>query len=72
MVNPFQMLQNPMGAIQNQMLEKMKAQNPQMFQQVQQMVSGKSDAEVKEMAFNVAKERGIDLKQFATQFGINI
>ena len=50
----------------------MKAQNPQMFQQVQQMVSGKSDAEVKEMAFNVAKERGIDLPKFATQFGINI
>lgn len=72
MINPFQLMQNPMGAVQNGLLEKMRAQNPQMYHQVQQMVSGKSDAEVKEMAFNVAKERGIDLKQFATQFGINI
>lgn len=47
-------------------------QNPQMFQRVQMMTSGKSEAELKDMAFNVAKERGIDLKQFASQFGMSI
>lgn len=43
-----------------------------MFQQVQQMVSGKSDEQLKEMAQNIAKERGIDLNQFASQFGIKM
>lgn len=72
MINPFQLMQNPMGAMQNGLLEKMRVQNPQMFQKVQQMTSGKSDAELKDMAFNVAKERGIDLRQFASQFGITL
>ena len=72
MINPFQLMQNPMGTIQNGLLEKMRVQNPQMFQKVQQMTSGKSEAELKDMAFNVAKERGIDLRQFASQFGMSI
>lgn len=43
-----------------------------MFQQVQQMVSGKNEEQLKEMAQNIAKERGIDLNQFASQFGIKM
>ena len=72
MINPFQMMANPMGAMQSGLLERMRVQNPQMFQRVQQMVSGKSDDQLREMAQNIAKERGIDLKQFAGQFGMNI
>lgn len=75
MINPFQAMkavQNPMGMIQQQMMMKFQKQNPQMFQQVQQMVSGKSDEQLKEMAQNIAKERGIDLNQFASQFGIKM
>ena len=50
MINPFQAMQvmsNPMGALQQQLLQKMKAQNPQMFQQTQNMTSGRSEAELK-------------------------
>ena len=75
MINPFQAMKavnNPMGFIQQQMLEKMKNQNPQMFNQVQQMISGKNETELKQMAQNIAKERGIDLGSFANQFGIQL
>jgi len=36
------------------------------------MTSGKSDAQLKEIAENMARERGIDLKSFASGFGIKI
>jgi hypothetical protein len=32
------------------------------------MIDGKSESQLKEMAENIAKERGIDLNQFAMQF----
>ncbi len=75
MINPFQAMkamQNPMNLLQQQMMEKFKNQNPQKFNQIQQMVSGKNEQQLKEMAQNIAKERGIDLNQFASQFGIKM
>lgn len=76
-MNPFQAMQratqamrNPMGAMQQQLLQKMQRQNPQLYRQVQEMVQGKSDAELRTMAQNIAQERGIDLNQFASQFGM--
>lgn len=71
-MNPFQLMQNPMGAMQNQMMERMRGMNPQMYDRVMQMTSGKTESQLKEMAMNVAKERGIDINQFASQFGIKI
>lgn len=75
MINPFQAMkavQNPMNFLQQQMMEKFKNQNPQMFNQVQEMIKGKSEPQLKEMAQNIAKERGINLSEFASQFGIKI
>lgn len=54
------------------MLAKMRNQNPQKFQQIQQMLNGKNDAQQKEMFMNIAKERGIDVQKFASQFGIKL
>ena len=74
-MNPFQalkLIQNPLGAMQQQMLSKMQAQNPQKFNQIMQMLNGKSEAQQKEMFKNLAKERGIDINQFASQFGIKL
>ena len=74
-MNPFQALkfmQNPLGAMQQQMLEKMQKSNPQKFQQVKDMLNGKSPEQQKEMFMNLAKERGIDVNQFASQFGIKL
>lgn len=36
------------------------------------MIKGKDDEQLREMATNIAKERGIDLNQFASQFGIKL
>ena len=72
MFNPFQMMQNPNQFFQNQMIQNMRNQNPQLYQKVQEMTSGKNETELKTMASNIAKERGINLSQFANQFGIKI
>ena len=68
MFNPFQMMQNPNQLI----LEQMKNQNPKLFQKVQEMTRGKNENQLKELANNIAKERGIDLNNFASQFGIKL
>lgn len=39
---------------------------------MQEMTSGKSESDMKQTAMNLAREQGIDLKQFASQFGINL
>jgi len=52
------------------MLSRMQRQNPQRFNQIKQIVEGKNDSQLKEMAQNIAKERGVDLDQFASQFNI--
>ena len=36
------------------------------------MMDGKSPQEMQNVVMNVAKERGIDLNQFASQFGIKL
>ena len=75
MNNPFQMLQalrNPMQAIINQQAERMRQANPELYNKTMQMLNGKSEAQIKEMAENMARERGIDLGQLASQFGLKI
>lgn len=69
MFNPFQMSTQVM---QNQMMQKMRSQNPQLFNKVQEMIQGKNENELKEIAQNIAKERGIDLNQFANGLGFRI
>lgn len=50
----------------------MMKQNPQAFQKMQEMVGGKNEDDMKQTCMNLAKERGIDLKQFASNFGIQL
>ena len=75
MINPFQMMSNPNQFINQQLQNKMNAmmqQNPQAFQRMKEMTSGKSETEMKQTAINLAKERGVDIQQFAKNFGITI
>lgn len=57
---------NPMEMMINQMF----GNNP-MFQRAKQMASGKNEQEIKQIAMNLCKQRGIDIneayKQFQTQ-----
>lgn len=69
MYNPFQM---PNQMMQQKMIQQMQKQNPQLFNKVQEMMQGKNENQIREMANNIAKERGIDLNQFASQFGIKL
>ncbi len=52
-------------------------QNNPLFQRAQQMVQGKSEQEIEQIASNLCKQRGINIndafeqfKQFKSQFGI--
>ena len=77
-MNPFQVMQalgNPQQFLTQQLQNRMNTmmkQNPQAFQKMQEMVGGKSEADMKQTAMNLAKEKGIDLKQFASNFGIKL
>ena len=75
MVNPFQALQvmrNPMQAIINQQAQRMRQANPELYDRTMQMLQGKTEAQQREMAENMARERGIDLNQLVAQFGIKL
>ena len=77
-MNPFQTMQaftNPQQFITNQLkgrMNEMMKQNPQAYQKAIEMTNGKSEADLKNTAMNLAKERGVDLQSFAKGFGINI
>lgn len=71
-MNPMQLIQmlqgsgNPM-----QMLMGMAQNNPALGQALQ-MVNGKTPAEMERMAYDMAKQRGVDLNQLARQMGIRL
>ena len=77
-MNPFQAIQalgNPSRFMNQQLqsrMNEMMKQNPQAYQKMQEMTSGKSETDLRQTALNLAKERGVDLQSFARQFGINI
>ena len=63
---------NPVSMMHSQSMNQMQRQNPQLFKKVQEMTNGKNEVQLKELASNIAKERGIDLNNFASQFGIKL
>ena len=77
-MNPFQamqMLGNPQALLNQQLqsrMSQMRQQNPQAYQKMQEMISGKSESDMKQTCMNLAKEKGVDLSQFAGQFGIKL
>ena len=71
MFNPFQMM-NVVKNPQQVMLEQIKNQNPELYKKAEEMISGKSENELKQLANNLAQQRGINLSQFANQFGIKL
>jgi len=62
------MLNNPMMQM---FIQNTINRNPQ-AKQLYESLKGKSNAELKEYAMNVAQSRGIDLTQFMSQYGIKI
>lgn len=69
MMQIMQLMRN--GGNPAAMLNQMTGNNP-MVNSLMQSMHGKSPDALRQMAMNIAKERGIDLWQFAQQFGVNI
>lgn len=53
------------------LLNQMTGNNP-MVSSLMQSMQGKSPDALRQMAMNIAKERGVDLNQFAQQFGMKL
>lgn len=71
--NPMMQVMNLMRSGGNPMalLNQMTGNNP-MVQGLMQSMQGKSPDALRQMAMNIAKERGVDLNQFAQQFGMKL
>lgn len=66
LVSAMQSGKNPMALVQ-----QMAARDPQM-RQFMQMVNGKSPEQLRQMAENMARERGTTINDVARQLGISI
>lgn len=60
-----------MGRNPNQMLMQMAQQDPR-IKQVVEMMNGKNPAQLRQIAENMAKERGLTIDDVARQLGIQI
>ena len=64
MINPIQMIQRIKQSNNSQQISKLN--------QAMQMVNGKSESQVRQIAENMARERGVDLDRLAGQMGIKL
>ena len=64
MMNPMQMIQMIQRSNNSQQIG--------ILNQAMQMVNGKSESQVRQIAENMARERGVDLNQLAGQMGIRL
>lgn len=71
-MNPMQMIQMLKGAGNPMQLMMGLAGRDPRLAQVMQMVNGKTPEQMREIAINAARERGLDINQIARQLGINM
>lgn len=69
MMQVLQLMRN--GGNPMTLLNQMTGNNP-MVSSLMQSMQGKSPEALRQMAMNIAKERGVDLNQFAQQFGMKL
>ena len=69
--NPMQMIMNQVmrGFSPSGMVDRIGG--PQ-ARQAKQIICGKSQAQLRDIAYNMAKQRGIDLGDLAAQMGMNL
>lgn len=69
---------NPMHIIMNQFVNGMSPMailsrmNGPQVNQAKNLIGGKSEEQLRQIAMNMAKQRGIDLNSLAKQMGINL
>ena len=71
-MNPMQVIQMlQRGANLNQLMMQLAQNNPA-IRQAMQLVNGKTPDQIRDMAQQIAKQRGIDLDQLTQQLGIRL
>lgn len=72
MFNPIQILQMVQrGGNPQQIIMQAAQQNPA-IRQAMQMINGKSPQQIRDLAYQIAAQRGVNLEQFAQQLGIRL
>jgi hypothetical protein len=71
--NPMNQIMNALqqGVNPNQIAMQLAQNNPSV-RQAMQLVNGKTPEQVRDMTFQMAKQRGVDLYQFARNMGIQL
>lgn len=67
-----QVVQNPQGYISQQMVQQMIKENPQAWQQAQQMFDGKNHKQQVAALRQLYKSKGMDLDSVARQYGVQL
>lgn len=71
-MNPLQAIQAlQKGANPNQLMMQLAQNNPAV-RQAMQMVNGKTPDQIRDMAQQMARQRGVDLNQLSKQLGIRL
>lgn len=73
MMNPMQQIMQAMqsGMNPNQIAMRLAQSNPAV-QQAMQMMSGKTPDQVRDMAYQMARQRGVDIDQVARRLGVKL
>ena len=73
MNNPMAQIMNAIqrGANPNQIAAQLAQNNP-VVRQAMQMMNGKTPQQVRDMAYQMARQRGVDLNQLARNMGIKL
>ena len=71
-MNRMQLVQVLQGSTNTVQVLMGMAQHHPALGQALQMVNGKTPAEMERMAYDMAKQRGVDLNQLAKQMGIRL
>ncbi len=71
-MNPLQLMKMLRGAGNPmQMLMSAAGQNP-LLSQVMQMVNGQTPTQMRDMAYNLARQKGLNIEEIAQQMGIKL
>lgn len=71
-MNPFELLQQVQHSANPRKAAMQMIQNNPAVKRALQMTNGRSPEEIKNMAYDMARQRGIDLDSMAQQFGIRL
>ena len=72
MNNPLQLIQMIQRGGNPQQLLSQAAQRSPALRQAMQAVNGRTPEQVRDMAYQMAQQRGVDLNQLAQQLGIRL